>query len=485
MAANSPFVVCNNNSLLGTVTRSEAWHSLEKSGHAKDISSISRQDSSDAERLTAKFAAIKRSKWTEEADMYPDIIEPIKSTLYSSTPPAINVVDTSKLREFPADVSVADYPDERVPYGVRYFIELKWPKGNLISAENCGQMLDYFDIAHERQPHRVAFAAILSNFDTAFVFEADYRGDSVTIYRKAAPTLVDAILYVDQLSREQYQPIPPIHNLLSSNYGFVDNSKNHVLLSVPFPTSGSTGMQTKSKKLAREQSWGDPSRFLRGDKRFVLKMARGDLDVSNEIRILKAIKDARCEHLPELVWSPAGYKELGIVPVGQPIDSQQPANMARRVVEGMVDGLQYLHSLGIIHRDIRPSNLIVHYMDVVIVDFETSVFADSSKEVVYEGGCICWPKRLLESNMDRYIPEPADDLFACILVVLHLLFPSRFNMFHQGSISIRMPRTRETAKLLQVWNDIEMSKIWGPFVEAARKEKYDNLKGMADVFCSV
>ena len=115
-------------------------------------------------------------------------------------------------------------------------------------------------------------------------------------------------------------------------------------------------------------------------------MARGSLDVSNEIRNLKAIKDARCEYLPELVWSPAGYKELGIVPLGQPIDFQQPANMARRVVEGMVDGLRYLHSQGIIHRDIRPSNLIVHYMDVVIVDFETSVVADSSEEVVYEGG---------------------------------------------------------------------------------------------------
>jgi hypothetical protein len=98
---------------------------------------------------------------------------------------------------------------------------------------------------------------------------------------------------------------------------------------------------------------------------------------------------------------------------------------------------------------------------------------------------ICWPKQLLESNMERYIPEPADDLFACILVVLHLLFPSRFNMFHQGSISNRMPRTRETTKLLELWNDIEKSKIWGPFVKAARPEKYDNLKGMADGFYSV
>jgi hypothetical protein len=78
-------------------------------------------------------------------------------------------------------------------------------------------------------------------------------------------------------------------------------------------------------------------------------MAHGDPDVANEIRILKAIQDFQCGHLPELVWSPKLDKELGIVPVGHPIDFQQPAKMLRRIVEGMVDRLQYLHSHSIIH----------------------------------------------------------------------------------------------------------------------------------------
>jgi len=67
-----------------------------------------------------------------------------------------------------------------------------------------------------------------------------------------------------------------------------------------------------------------------------------------------------------------GNKELRIMPVAKAIDFEQHTNIARRVVRGMVDGLQYLHSQGIIHRDVRPSNLITHGMDVVIVDFETS-----------------------------------------------------------------------------------------------------------------
>jgi hypothetical protein len=93
MPANLPFVFCNYKSLLGTVTRSNAWHTLENSGHVEKRYSISKQDSPDAERLSSEFAGIKRSGWKEETDMYPDIIEAMK-TLYSSQP-SVNVVDTS------------------------------------------------------------------------------------------------------------------------------------------------------------------------------------------------------------------------------------------------------------------------------------------------------------------------------------------------------------------------------------------------------
>jgi serine/threonine protein kinase len=122
----------------------------------------------------------------------------------------------------------------------------------------------------------------------------------------------------------------------------------------------------------------------------MLKMAHHGLDVSQEIEILMKVgRNTQCTHLPELVCSPTGNKELRILPVSKVINFEQPANTACKVVQGMVDRLQYLHSQGIIHQDIWPFNLIMQGTDVVIVNFEMSILVDKNTEVSYEGGCIC------------------------------------------------------------------------------------------------
>jgi hypothetical protein len=56
------------------------------------------------------------------------------------------------------------------------------------------------------------------------------------------------------------------------------------------------------------------------------------------------------------------------------------------------------------------------------------------------------------------MPEPADDLFACILVVLHLLFPCRFDDFNAGNIRADDNQNPETSRVLRMWRDIESSK---------------------------
>jgi hypothetical protein len=71
------------------------------------------------------------------------------------------------------------------------------------------------------------------------------------------------------------------------------------------------------------------------------------------------------------------------------------------------------------------------------------------------------------------------------LVVLHLLFPFRFDTFDVRGITIRSTPTRETQKIIRMWKDMEKSKFWGPYCRAAEKRQYGELKDMADVFCSV
>jgi serine/threonine protein kinase len=195
--------------------------------------------------------------------------------------------------------------------------------------------------------------------------------------------------------------------------------------------------------------------------------------------------------LPEIVWTPSGNRELGIVPVGRPINFREPQSTSRRIVQCLIDGLKFLHDLGIVHRDIRPSNLILNYnkstVNVVIIDYETAVVVDDAlQRVEYHGGFISWPKRLIENNTSHYIPQPEDDLLASILLVLHMLFPLHFDAFRASHIGVGgTTPSPETMKLKALWDYIESSRIWEPFVKAAKARDYELLKGMADVFCHV
>ena len=119
--------------------------------------------------------------------------------------------------------------------------------------------------------------------------------------------------------------------------------------------------------------------------------------------------------------------------------------------------LKFLHELGIVHRDIRPSNLILDYtktmVNVVIIDYETAVVVnDVSQGVEYHGGFILvsWPKRLIENNTSQYIPEPEDDLFASILLALHMLFPLHFNAFRASHIRVGGPQEKPSSETLEL-----------------------------------
>jgi hypothetical protein len=446
------------------------WNNLKKNGRVRQSPTVPEQKHDNKKSLSEAFENMKKD-WKEEKDMYVDVNTALEGNFYNY-PNAPFVVDTSSSgpKDFNPDTSISKFKDNRLPHALFYYIEWKLPACSLTAPAILGQVLEYFHALRERQPYRSEFVAVLSNVVTAFVMTAKYDPDAFVVNLQATETIADAIIFADKESRQQFiEHIPKIPEGFSSQFSVLRISRHHALLSVPQPNSTILG-------------WRDPCRSPKSPT-FVLKASR-DRDVSSEVTILKEIKKSPCLHLPELVWSSRGNKQLGIVPCGKPIQSQRPFTISRGIVIGLMDGLKHLHDLGIVHRDIRLSNLILDTKDnVVIIDYETAIQLRDHQEVEYDGGYICWPKQLLESNTTLYIPEPADDLLASILVVLHLIFPACFDSFHSSNVNIDHSCTKETKQLLALWNNIGQSKIWGPFAEAAKAGNYTKLKDMGDVFC--
>jgi hypothetical protein len=488
------------------VTRSQAWEKLANDGCIAQRHILEKQVHKRRNQVKKSFEDIDRNSWEEEIDMYPDIIKAIREGLYEGED-NIFVVDTHSKGAFHADISVAHHDDGRLPYTLQYFIELKFQKSKLDTAVNCGQILDYFNSLHEKQPNRLQFVAILSDFEESFVFIADYAGNKVTIDQRSAKEFADAVIFADNLSKSQYlKRIPELDGRFGSQYDILALSRVHFLLSVPKPKLSAKPVETSSqshKHYTRskvescspgDDSWRNPSRHsVERKSRFVLKIAHGTNSVANEIAVLKELRSSDCPHIPEIVWSPSGDRELGIVPAGVPIDFCEPQATSRIIVLHLMEGLKFLHGLGIVHRDIRPSNLILDYskrtVNTVIIDYENAVFAkDVSKEVRYLGGFISWPMRLLKSKTSWYIPTAEDDLMASILLVLHMLFPRNFESFRAsniGSVGDLHGPSDETLQLMNLWDDIKKSSMWKPFLTAAKARDYEVLKGMADVFCHV
>jgi hypothetical protein len=482
---------------LGSVTRSQSWDEFVNEGHANDLEPLLHQRHMRKDDLVSQFSKIDQTVWKGENDMYSSVIEAMQSTIYSNES-HIFVVPTRNESVFRPGICVGACQDDRLPYFVQYFLDMKLPSADLLTPDSCGLMLDHFRKAFEKQPHRQEMIGILSNFVAAWVFIAREEMGMIKIAKQSAPCLADAIIYADAQSQlHDIKHMPVLDKPFTSDFGVLAISKHHFLLRVPMPSLETTPAtqqapfmteaEENTNASADSRCWMSPSRHSDGGH-FVLKIVHGDANVTQEAKILKEIKDAHCVHLPELVWAPKDGTQLGVVPAGRPIDFQQKSSISRKIVEGLVDGLEYLHSRGIVHRDIRPSNLVLDQSDnVVIIDYETAlVLSDECAD--YLGGYICWPKRHLESGNYFYDPEPADDLFACILVVLHMLFPARFDAFPASRIRVPLSGqdyNDETAKLLLLWQEIKLSRIWGVFVKAAQDKDYTSLKHMADVFCHV
>jgi hypothetical protein len=223
----------------GTVTRSDAWKALADHNGVGKVGDLGDQQHPQKAALEKKFGAISMNEWGKELNMYPDIFKALRSAFYNkdSSPKVVDTHDNGDLR---ADGCISDYDDEKTLYCLWYFLEFKYLMIALNTPDQCGQMLDYFYKAKDKQPYRQEFIGILSNFDSTWVFTARFQGEAevetITVERQFARSLTDAIIYADIESRRQYtRQMPKLDSHLPQTFALRAVGKHHFILKVKEP----------------------------------------------------------------------------------------------------------------------------------------------------------------------------------------------------------------------------------------------------------
>ena len=151
--------------------------------------------------------------------------------------------------------------------------------------------------------------------------------------------------------------------------------------------------------------------------------------LSREIEVMKSLRHRNIVSLYEVIDDPLArkvyliqeYMDGGVVMPDQELAQPLPLNFARRCFRDIVRGVAYLHGEGIIHRDIKPMNLMLHRDEkgtvLKICDFGAAIFMknEAHGSSSYAGTPAFMAPELFLSKSDRdieYSRMPSLDVFA-------------------------------------------------------------------------
>ena len=159
--------------------------------------------------------------------------------------------------------------------------------------------------------------------------------------------------------------------------------------------------------------------------KYVLKVPQsqsGRIQVKNEIQIIKHLKDRSVDCVPTIIKI---YESDGSIEIS-PFGTQNRGELwTLDFVLKLIDGLKCIHDAGIIHRDIRPSNIIKNDNgDPIIIDFGVAIREDKLP-VPYAGA----PEPFYDpDSIDRngnHIPTRTHDLFCFVMTIRNMLTTSK------------------------------------------------------------
>ncbi|KAA8894813.1 hypothetical protein FN846DRAFT_998815 [Sphaerosporella brunnea] len=474
----------------GSITRAELWKKVIANVDERDLHrrlpsvpiALSPSERSKVADFLRRFNA---KTWTREGPAFYKAVLALMRPMVNAPRlgdkiPGIELLDTHARKDLFANTCTPDLvistagQRKALAHALYGIMELKICEDDeLETATHLGQAYDYLCRVQKAQPERRKFFAVLSNVRKNVIITLE----KTFVAKYCAVDLRTLILYLrhalaPQTGVSDFKPPPFVFSLPSEDFTRLLGSSNRNVVAA---------FKFEGKVIAVKRT---TEAFKIG--------------VAHEIAILRRIMctSGRPLSLPALEYALPDGHEFGMTPVGQPftLASLPSATAMQDTLRDILSGLQWLHSIGIIHRDVRLDNVVMHTHDrslrPTIIDFDHAVHFKPGKpeEVNYRGGLICCPPDLVcnpqfDITSDTYVPLPRHDFQAFVLLVLQCLFPSRFKGFR--SYRLMQRSSEERKELINLWGELKASVVWSRFVaEVMDRDDVDCglLEQMAQVY---
>ncbi|KAA8903377.1 hypothetical protein FN846DRAFT_891144 [Sphaerosporella brunnea] len=468
-------------------TKAALWTRAVADGHANEIADVLEAPSESLSKALTKEANELAATYDGEMEGYQPICRLLSKILPKDR---AQVFDTHAGRflhkDRSPDICVCS-PAINVAHAayVCTVLEMK-PKYTLLDNASLGQLLGYMYNVARAQTRRKRFTGMVSNVDCSiFVVLERAPFGQFKITHFAPVDWTTALRHLRLLIDDELeQPLKP---------GF-SKELGRIVNHLGMTRTSTVGQFQMPRPLAvRKWRWMLPAtpNGTYTDRAgglittiCVKRAAPGcPLTLRSEIAILDKIGHNSPPSLPQLVYYTKDYLEYGMLPVGvpaNPAELHRAPLLARCVLEDVLQALEWLHEQNIVHRDVRWDNIVVvNECHGVLVDLGSAIeIRAGDQNVVYQGGFLCCPPRLLRNGEKPYLPAPADDYHAFILLVNAVLFPTSFR--HFVSCKVMDLDTDEHDRIVRLWKDLSSCDVWSPFVTAAENEDVGKLRGLSN-----
>lgn len=416
----------------------------------------------------AGVSTIMAKNYRDENQIYSDFLSVIASALTDQA----SYHDTSAnpfLQGQKPDLTLA-LPGGVEPDPASVFVVIEVKKrneGKLDTDKDLGQVFDYLVDMIEAQPGRRNFSAVLSSISRNIVVTLEVSETGWALVQHFQTDIYETLAYLHETALTSMSHRPPSLGFLydKTNMRRRLGNPRHCILG-EFPVHGNPGVVMAIKRKV------NPAVEI------------------YHLRNFAAMGDLRPPSIPFLHYVAPDESEFGIIPVGAPLVPGAFPNtyQATTVLTDIHSALAWLHKQGIVHRDVRCDNIVIDSSGHgVLIDFDAACEYRRSSTRIWRGGYISCPPSHVREVLRKptgwttfYAPGPADDWHAFVLLVNCLVFPTTFVGFQSHLIGTTS--SAESRRLLDLWTALEASRIWGPFVAAAKNCDVEFLKGLPDAF---